>query len=239
VLLLLTQESRRAHVRGQRLFHLRSVHRHLRADDEVGVRTRPSNKGMKLTKPGELRSFAAYPRCWADQREVNVGPTRVAAQHWPRDMVDWLLCAALTPAYAALFVILPGLAGYWGMRLAGVPERWWMLSALALALFVVILVALLHVERLEVDPEGLRFVRRIGYPRRLRWSEIIEIVPVGRCEVLLRGWLSWPPEEPTTCMSSVGHYRIRFVGGVVYYPPKDAAQFEALIGARGSRPTRG
>ncbi len=31
-----------------------------------GVRGRPSNKGMKLTKPGELWSFAAYPRCWAD-----------------------------------------------------------------------------------------------------------------------------------------------------------------------------
>ena len=26
----------------------------------------PHNKGMKLTKPGELRSFAAYPRCYAD-----------------------------------------------------------------------------------------------------------------------------------------------------------------------------
>ncbi len=26
------------------------------------------NKGMKLTKPGELRSFAAYPRCSTDQR---------------------------------------------------------------------------------------------------------------------------------------------------------------------------
>ena len=24
------------------------------------------NKGMKLTKPGQLRSFAAYPRCSAD-----------------------------------------------------------------------------------------------------------------------------------------------------------------------------
>ncbi len=27
------------------------------------------NKGMKLTKPGELRSFAAYPRCSADLTE--------------------------------------------------------------------------------------------------------------------------------------------------------------------------
>ncbi len=30
---------------------------------ENGVR---ANKGMKLTKPGELRSFAAYPRCSTD-----------------------------------------------------------------------------------------------------------------------------------------------------------------------------
>ncbi len=28
----------------------------------------PSNKGMKLTKPGQLRSFAAYPRCSPDKR---------------------------------------------------------------------------------------------------------------------------------------------------------------------------
>ena len=39
--------------------------------------TGPPNKGMKLTKPGQLRSFAAYPRCSADLRR---GPrTRVVA----------------------------------------------------------------------------------------------------------------------------------------------------------------
>ncbi len=32
-----------------------------------------SNKGMKLTKPGELRSFAAYPRCSMDSRELKQG----------------------------------------------------------------------------------------------------------------------------------------------------------------------
>ena len=30
-----------------------------------------SNKGMKLTKPGELRSFAAYPRCSMDSSEID------------------------------------------------------------------------------------------------------------------------------------------------------------------------
>jgi hypothetical protein len=28
--------------------------------------TARSNKGMKLTRPGQLRSLAAYPRCSAD-----------------------------------------------------------------------------------------------------------------------------------------------------------------------------
>ena len=32
--------------------------------------TEPPNKGMKLTKPGQLRSFAAYPGCWADHWSV-------------------------------------------------------------------------------------------------------------------------------------------------------------------------
>jgi hypothetical protein len=168
-----------------------------------------------------------------------VGLTRVAARVWPRDIVDWLVCAAVTPAYVVLFGVLPGVAGYWAMRIAGAPQRWWMLSGLAFALLVAILFALPHVERLEIDPEGLHFVRRVGLPRRLAWSEIIDIVPVGRREVLLRAWLSWPPADATSCMSSLGHYRIRFVGGVVYYPPKDEAQFEALIGERGGRPTSG
>ncbi len=40
----------------------------------------PQNKGMKLTKPGELRSFAAYPRCSADlAREGRTGPE---AKRW-------------------------------------------------------------------------------------------------------------------------------------------------------------
>jgi hypothetical protein len=29
------------------------------------------NKGMKLTKPGQLRSFAAYPRCSTDDGVIH------------------------------------------------------------------------------------------------------------------------------------------------------------------------
>ncbi len=34
--------------------------------ETLGETGAPPNKGMKLTKPGELRSFAAYPRCSVD-----------------------------------------------------------------------------------------------------------------------------------------------------------------------------
>jgi hypothetical protein len=33
----------------------------------------PHNKEMKLTNPGQLRSFAAYPQCWADLIGESVG----------------------------------------------------------------------------------------------------------------------------------------------------------------------
>ncbi len=45
-----------------------------RETGEVRTAGRP-NKGMKLTKPGELRSFAAYPRCSADLTEGESGWT--------------------------------------------------------------------------------------------------------------------------------------------------------------------
>jgi hypothetical protein len=42
-------------------------------------RAAPSNKGMKQTKPGKLRSFAAYPRCSADCRRSSVQRAYAAA----------------------------------------------------------------------------------------------------------------------------------------------------------------
>jgi len=44
------------------------------------MKTRPQNKGMKQTKPGELRSFAAYPRCSADV--VGYRWTRLPGLRW-------------------------------------------------------------------------------------------------------------------------------------------------------------
>jgi hypothetical protein len=79
----------------------------------------PSNKGMKQTKPGQLRSFAAYPRCWTDlSQERGTAFRRTsshcltkaetlppALQHVVRSRTSWQ-----TPAAHELFRQVTGLA---------------------------------------------------------------------------------------------------------------------------------
>ena len=59
---------------------------------------RPSNKGMKLTKPGQLRSFAAYPQCCADLRD--------ATGEIP--MARLVSCMALPAAFATSLLMACG-----------------------------------------------------------------------------------------------------------------------------------
>ncbi len=54
----------------------------------------PSNKGMKLTKPGQLRSFAAYPRCWADLIRRS---TERVSRAWTRRTTERRTKHAATP----------------------------------------------------------------------------------------------------------------------------------------------
>jgi signal peptidase I len=84
---------------------------------------RPHNKGMKLTKPGELRRFAAYPRCWADK--TRIGETMADESPVPKAPGP----TARSPVLAGLFSLLwPGIGqlynGSWPRALAfavGVP----------------------------------------------------------------------------------------------------------------------
>ena len=54
----------------------------------------PPNKGMKLTKRGELRSFAAYPRCWAD---LLAGSYERVSRAWTRRPMEGRTRQAATP----------------------------------------------------------------------------------------------------------------------------------------------
>ena len=102
-----------------------------------------SNKGMKQTKPGQLRSFAAYPRCWADRRRgvaerstgggMNSGDAgadhRVGVASGYLRQSPWFMHAGLQ---VFVWIRNPGLRVVIGLHLAGALcpiiaclSQWW------------------------------------------------------------------------------------------------------------------
>ena len=89
---------------------------------------------------------------------------------------------------------------------------------------------LVVVQRLRCDDEGLAFVKGFGRAKKIRWADVQSVEPATRAEVV-RGWL-WPfspTPEMTATLTSTGHYRVRWNGGVAYFPPRDAARFVYAI----------
>ena len=82
-------------------------------------RAAPSNKGIKLTKAGELRSFAAYPRCWAD---LSAGSYERVSRAWTRRTMQRRTKHAATPptlelvSNGAPFQVVVGEAGRYRIR---------------------------------------------------------------------------------------------------------------------------
>jgi hypothetical protein len=134
---------------------------------------------------------------------------------WPRDARDFLL--SLTVGLG-LPTILFGLVFMVTGRLS---------AAGGSALVVMAAFLLVSVRRLDVGSDGIRFVRVIGRPRYLPWRDVISVDPVGRREVIVRGWLwpPFPPREATPSLTSLGHFRIRTPRGDTYFPPGTPEQF--------------
>jgi hypothetical protein len=166
-----------------------------------------------------------------------LSPVRVPARFWPRDALDVVIVGAAGGAYVVVVNILPAVALYGALRLLHVSPYTSLQSALVCYFCLAAVFVLPMVRRLEIGPDGLRFVRLVGQPRWLAWHAITEIAPASRKEVLLDSfvWPLWPPREATMCLSSLGQYRIRFAGGVAYFPPRHPAKFEAAV--RELRPT--
>ena len=101
--------------------------------------------------------------------------------------------------------------------------------ALILSLVFLAVVISVTVRHIEVSGKGIRFVRLLGSPRFLTWAEIQSIKPVGRREILVKGWLSFPPREATASMTSKGHYKFQWKDGYCYYPPRDIAEFHEIV----------
>jgi hypothetical protein len=84
---------------------------------------------------------------------------------------------------------------------------------------------------LQLSVDGIRFMRLLGNPKMLRWTEIIDISEASRKEVVVRGWLwpLFPAREMTPCLSALRHFRIRWHFGYRYFPPADADTFLQMI----------
>src|SRR5262249_50100889 len=112
----------------------------------------------------------------------------------PRDAVDVIGGLPLGLLAVVELNIAPTLVIFIALHLAGAGL---LLSALVASLFFIaigVLVLLHGVSRLELNANGKRFVRLLGWPRFIPWSEIKDISPVTR-RSRSRGH-SGPPAPP-------------------------------------------
>lgn len=142
---------------------------------------------------------------------------------WPRDGTDAAVAVGVGCLQLLVLFLLPAIV-------VGVISRSLVVGILTyLALYGIWL--LLSVTKLELSSSGIRFVRVLGKPKFLSWSEISSVAPASREEVVLHGWL-WPPfpaREMTFSLSSLGHYAIRSDGRTTYYPPAEPRVFEQFV----------
>ena len=90
------------------------------------------------------------------------------------------------------------------------------------------------VRHISLGEDGIKFHRLLGTPKFLPWSRITSISPASRRELILRGWLwpIFPAREMTASLTSLNHYRIAWVDGFCYYPPRDAHDLETYSASR-------
>lgn len=83
----------------------------------------------------------------------------------------------------------------------------------------------------RISSAGIRFVRILGQPRFLAWQEIVDVSEAPRLEVLIHGWSvpRFPPREITSASTTMGHFRIQWTGGWLYFPPAEVGQFRKLV----------
>ena len=149
---------------------------------------------------------------------------RIKPRTLPRDFSDVLI---------GLFVALPIQMGPVFFLPSGLV--WWCTGSFALGFLTLLVIygvwLCFTVWSLELSADGIRFVRFCGTPRFLRWQDITDISETSRSEVVLHGWLwpMFPTREMTPALSALGHFRIRWRDGFVYFPPAHTEEFRKQI----------
>jgi len=105
-------------------------------------------------------------------------------------------------------------------------------SLVLLASYIIFL--LFSVRFISLGTDGIKFHRVLGTPKVLPWKLITSIERASRRELIFRGWLwpLFPPREITASLSSLDHFRIDWIGGFCYYPPRDVVEFEQHVSSR-------
>lgn len=151
----------------------------------------------------------------------------------PRDDADvkigWTYAAITFPLLLLSMVALIALSGWLGTLAFGVLNGAWL--ALLGPLVFLFLLRKISVLRLELDSHGVHIKRLLAPTETIPWSEIEEIRPVGRKELVMEGWVCWPPKEQTFSMTAQGHYKVRHKKGFFFFPPADPQQFEQSVNA--------
>jgi len=143
----------------------------------------------------------------------------------PRDMLDVVICVSVAAVQLLALVGLP--AGVTVLATGNAD------AGTSVALGVLLVWLLFSVRYIRCDGQGLHLKRVLGSPKLIPWGQIDSVEEASRRELVLRGWLwpLFPAREMTTSLTAQGHYRIRFKGRDLYYPPGDSAQFLSAIRA--------
>ena len=152
----------------------------------------------------------------------------------PVDLLDpliWLLNVGLV---IVVLVGLPALAGVVAIWLLGSGASLGGVLKYVLLLPTVIWLMSLGFRTVKIatiDDEGLHFHKTSGGSEDWPWETIVAIRPATRWEVAWEGWLRplLNPRERTSCMSTLGHYRIQGRSDYRFFPPNSAEAFLSAI----------
>ncbi len=158
----------------------------------------------------------------------------------PRDEADvkigWTYAAVTFPLMLLAMVAM--IAGFAWLGSALLHSANGGIFALLGPLVFVFLLRKISVLRLELDERGVHIKRLLAPTETIAWDKIEEISSVSRKELVLEGWVCWPPKEQTFSMTAQGHYKIRHSRGTFYFPPADPQLFERTVAQlRHTKPT--
>jgi hypothetical protein len=157
------------------------------------------------------------PTRWLGPGEVYFKPREM-----PRDLIDVALGLIVTPYILGVIFGVPWLLAWIVLRDAGLAFAVGAGTGVVLGLVVF---PLCTVWGAAVGPQGIRFRRWLGSPRRISWDRVQSIEEAPRGELFFYGTFT-PWKELSVALSWRQHYRIEYDNGRFYYfPPDDPYAF--------------